>query len=109
MAKKHKDNNTKCLVIGWDGADWKAINPLLDAGLMPNLEKLINRGVIADLRTLDPPLSPMLWTSISTGKRPYQHGIHGFSEYDETIKSVQPQLHSQALIKLKTKMKNKLH
>ena len=24
----------------------------------------------------------MLWTSIATGKRPYKHGIHGFSEPD---------------------------
>ena len=33
----------KVLVIGWDAADWKVINPLLDAGLMPTLEKLINK------------------------------------------------------------------
>ncbi|MFK7904898.1 MAG: alkaline phosphatase family protein, partial [Chitinophagales bacterium] len=72
----------KVLLIGWDAADWKAINPLLDAGLLPSLEKFINEGVMGNLATLDPPLSPTLWTSISTGKRPYQHGILGFSEPD---------------------------
>ena len=25
-------------------------------------------------------LSPMLWTSLATGKRPHKHGIHGFTE-----------------------------
>lgn len=80
----------KVLLIGWDAADWKAINPLLDQGLMPNLESLINGGVMGDLMTLDPPLSPTLWTSISTGKRPFKHGILGFVEPDPTGTSVRP-------------------
>ncbi len=70
----------KVLVIGWDAADWKAIDPLMDRGLMPNLERLVNGGVRGRIATLDPPLSPMLWTSIATGKRPYKHGILGFTE-----------------------------
>ncbi|HVY94619.1 MAG TPA: alkaline phosphatase family protein, partial [Bryobacteraceae bacterium] len=37
-----------------------------------------------------PPLSPMLWTSIATGKRPFQHGIHGFSEPTPDGRGVQP-------------------
>ncbi len=70
----------KLLLLGWDAADWKSIHPLMDQGLMPNLEKLVNMGVSGRLATMDPPLSPMLWTSIATGKRPYKHGIHGFTE-----------------------------
>ncbi|HUM45439.1 MAG TPA: alkaline phosphatase family protein, partial [Chitinophagales bacterium] len=58
----------KILLIGWDAADWKVINPLMDNGLMPTLNKMVNEGVIANLATLDPPLSPILWTSIATGK-----------------------------------------
>lgn len=80
----------KVLLIGWDAADWKAIQPLIDKGLMPHLERLINRGVMAELETLRPALSPMLWTSIATGKRPYKHGIHGFSEIgpDDKVRPV---------------------
>lgn len=70
----------KVLLIGWDAADWKAINPLMDEGLMPNLQRLVEQGTMGSLATLMPPLSPMLWTSIATGKRPYKHGILGFSE-----------------------------
>ncbi|MBC8048159.1 MAG: alkaline phosphatase family protein [Fimbriimonadaceae bacterium] len=80
----------KVLLIGWDAADWKVITPLMDAGHMPTLEKLINGGVMGNFATLDPPLSPMLWTSISTGKRPYKHGIHGFTEPDASGKGVRP-------------------
>jgi predicted AlkP superfamily phosphohydrolase/phosphomutase/tetratricopeptide (TPR) repeat protein len=70
----------KVLLVGWDAADWKVIRPLLDAGQMPNLARLIANGVSGNLATLYPTLSPMLWTSIATGKRPGKHGIHGFSE-----------------------------
>ena len=72
----------KVLLIGWDAADWKVIHPLLDEGKMPNLEGLINQGVMGNLATLYPDLSPMLWTSIATGKRPFKHGIYGFTEPD---------------------------
>lgn len=80
----------KVLLIGWDAADWKIINPLLDAGKMPNLEKLVSGGVIGNLATLRPDLSPMLWTSIATGKRPFKHGILGFSEPTPAGDGVRP-------------------
>ncbi len=70
----------KVLLIGWDAADWKIITPLMDAGKMPNLNKMVNEGVMGNLATLHPAISPMLWTSIATGKRPFKHGIHGFTE-----------------------------
>lgn len=84
--------NRKILLIGWDGADWKTINPLIERGLMPNLERLIEMGTIGNLATLDPPYSPMLWTSIATGKRPYKHGVLGFSEPDPAGGQIRPVL-----------------
>ena len=72
----------KVLLIGWDAADWKAINQIMDAGEMPALENMVNNGVIGNLATLEPPLSPMMWTSIATGKRADKHGILGFTEPD---------------------------
>jgi tetratricopeptide (TPR) repeat protein len=78
------------LLIGWDAADWKVINPLMDAGKMPNVQRLVENGAMGQIATLHPPLSPMLWTSIATGKRPFQHGIHGFSEPTPDGSAVQP-------------------
>lgn len=80
----------KLLLIGWDAADWKIITPLLDAGKMPNLGRLVSQGVMGNLSTLYPVLSPMLWTSIGTGKRAHKHGIHGFSEPDPQTGGVRP-------------------
>jgi len=50
----------RLLVLGWDAADWQVIDPLLAAGKMPNLARLLTSGSRADLRTLEPKLSPLL-------------------------------------------------
>lgn len=70
----------KVLVIGWDAADWKVIMPLVEQGKMPTLAKFMSEGVHGAIKTLDPPLSPMLWTSMATGYRADKHGITGFVE-----------------------------
>ena len=80
----------KVLLIGWDAADWKVIHELMDAGKMPTLQKMVEQGTMGNLRTLMPPFSPMLWTSIATGKRPYKHGIYGFTEPTPGNDGVQP-------------------
>ena len=76
----------KLLVVGWDGADWKIINKLMEQGDMPSMKYLVGNGTSGNLATLDPPFSPMLWTSIATGVRADKHGILGFTEpIPETI------------------------
>lgn len=71
---------TRLLVIGWDAADWMVIDPLLAKGAMPALDRLIRAGVRSDLSTLEPKLSPLLWTSIATGKTADRHGVLNFVE-----------------------------
>jgi tetratricopeptide (TPR) repeat protein/arylsulfatase A-like enzyme len=80
----------KVLLVGWDAADWQLINPLIDAGKMPNLCRLIEKGMMGNILSLQPMLSPILWTSIATGKRAYQHGIHGFVEPTQDGTALRP-------------------
>jgi predicted AlkP superfamily phosphohydrolase/phosphomutase/tetratricopeptide (TPR) repeat protein len=80
----------RLLLVGWDAADWKVIDPLLARGEMPHLAGLLAHGVRGNLATLYPALSPMLWTSIATGKRPLAHGILGFTEPADDGLSVRP-------------------
>ena len=80
----------KLLLVGWDSADWKIIHPLLDAGELPGLARLVESGVSGNLTTLEPQLSPMLWTSIATGKMAYHHGVPGFTEVDPRNGAVVP-------------------
>lgn len=85
-----KKTNRKVLLIGWDAADWKIIQPLLDSGQMPSLQSIIENGVMGNIATLDPPLSPMLWTSIATGTTADKHGILGFAEPDPATGKIRP-------------------
>ena len=83
-------NTQKVMLVGWDAADWKVIHELMDEGKMPTLNHMVENGVMGNMRTLSPVLSPMLWTSIATGKRPFKHGIYGFTEPTPSGNSVQP-------------------
>ena len=80
----------RLLLVGWDAADWQIIDPLMARGEMPHLAGLIANGVRGNLATIYPPLSPMLWTTIATGKRPPEHGILGFTEPSEDGLFVHP-------------------
>src|ERR1041384_5542500 len=81
---------SRVLLIGWDGADWKLINPLLEAGQMPHLARLIERGAMGNIASLTPMLSPILWTSIATGKHADKHQILGFAEPDGARGRIRP-------------------
>lgn len=80
----------RLLLVGWDAADWKIIHELLDAGKLPTVKRLVEGGVSANLASLQPMLSPLLWTSVATGKRPYKHGVLGFSEVTPNGMGVRP-------------------
>lgn len=57
---------------------------------MPTLAGVMQRGVWGNLATTRPILSPMLWNTIATGKRPVDHGVHGFTEPDPEGQGVRP-------------------
>lgn len=69
---------TRVLLIGLDGADWRVMDPLLAQGKLPNLERLLAAGVRVRLKTVDPVLSPVVWTTAATGFLPSEHGILDF-------------------------------
>jgi tetratricopeptide (TPR) repeat protein len=78
------------LLIGWDAADWQLIRPLVDQGLMPTTAALVREGTWGNLATIRPILSPMLWNTIATGKRPRHHGVYGFTEPSPDGTGVRP-------------------
>ncbi|GJM45169.1 MAG: hypothetical protein DHS20C21_20110 [Gemmatimonadota bacterium] len=68
----------RLLIVGLDGATWQLLDPLLAAGELPHLDRLIRSGARMALQTMEPTLSPAIWTTIATGFLPEQHGILGF-------------------------------
>ncbi len=68
----------KLWIIGFDGADWDILEPYMAKGEMPNLARLRKEGAWGRMMTDDPMLSPILWTSIATGKTADLHGVTWF-------------------------------
>ncbi len=68
----------RVLLIGIDGASWGRVEPLVADGRLPNLERLIEHGHTARLRTLPSMYSPQIWSTIATGCLPDDHGIYDF-------------------------------
>ena len=83
------------VVLCIDGADPDdVILPRIASGELPHFARLLEEGTFAPLETLTPTLSPAVWTSLATGKRPEEHGILHFILFDlplvETPVSVFP-------------------
>jgi tetratricopeptide (TPR) repeat protein len=68
----------RLLFIGLDGADWDLADALMRQGRMPRLRRLVEAGVRAPLRSYDPMISPLLWTTMVTGVGPDRHGVADF-------------------------------
>ena len=75
---RRTDTGVRVLLVGLDGADWDFIGPMIANGELQTLAGLKGRGVWARLRSSVPTLSPLLWTSVATGKSPDRHGINDF-------------------------------
>ncbi len=75
---KSRRQASKILLIGLDGADWQLIDPWIAQGKLPNLARLKARSAWANLKSMQPILSPLLWTSVATGRRPEEHGVVDF-------------------------------
>jgi predicted AlkP superfamily phosphohydrolase/phosphomutase len=74
----------KLTVIGLDAATLDVIEPLAVAGDLPHLGGLLDRGAHGRLRSTTHPLTPLAWTTMTTGANAGRHGIWDFSERDES-------------------------
>src|SRR5437660_8614753 len=68
---------TKVVIIGLDCAEPKLVFEQFK-GRLPNLEKLMARGVSGRLRSCDPPITVPAWSVMMSGKDPGTLGIYGF-------------------------------
>jgi hypothetical protein len=64
----------KVVVYGVDGATFD----LLDTLDLPNFAALGREGARATLTSMEPMFSPLLWTTMASGRPPGDHGVRGF-------------------------------
>ncbi len=71
---------TRVVIIALDGADWELLHELSDDGRTPNLRALAAGGTMTSLQTIQPTVSPMVWTTVATGLTPDRHGVIDFMD-----------------------------
>ena len=77
-----RNTGRRVLFVGLDGADWQLLDEYMAAGTMPNLAALAREGRTGTLSTIQPPLSPLVWTTMMTGVSPLEHGILDFTRFN---------------------------
>lgn len=68
----------RVIVLGLDGMDPQTVDLLVAEGKLPHFATLRDQGAYGRLISAKPILSPIIWTTIATGKTPDQHGIGHF-------------------------------
>lgn len=66
------------LIIGLDGGTLDVIGPLVQAGRLPVLKRLMEKGSHGRLESTIHPLTAQAWISFMTGKNQGKHGVYDF-------------------------------
>jgi predicted AlkP superfamily phosphohydrolase/phosphomutase/Flp pilus assembly protein TadD len=84
------EERSRVIILGIDGLDPLAVDLLVSEGKLPNLARLQEEGAWGHLISPEPRLSPILWTTIATGKPPAEHGIGHFTAVDRRTGEMLP-------------------
>jgi predicted AlkP superfamily phosphohydrolase/phosphomutase len=71
---------SKLLILGLDGATYSVLDPLIEAGYMPNLQRLLATSARMPLLSTIPPITALAWPTVMTGNNPGKHGLLGWQE-----------------------------
>jgi len=72
----------RTIVLGFDGMDYRLTGKLIEEGKLPNFKKLKDKGSFNPLRSTEPPISPVAWSTFATGVNPGKHNIFDFLTRD---------------------------
>jgi predicted AlkP superfamily phosphohydrolase/phosphomutase len=71
-------------VVGLDAATFDVIDPMIEAGQLPNLKRIFDEGSRGVLHSTVHPLTTQAWTTMVTGVNAGRHGMWDFCERDES-------------------------
>lgn len=77
--RMEKRDGKKVFILGFDGATFDIMMPMIQAGKLPTLGKIIKGGAHCILNSTVLTNSAPAWTSFATGKNPGKHSISGFT------------------------------
>ena len=96
VRKRPRGAFRRAVVVGLDGMDPRRAQRLMDAGRLPNFKALAEEGCFEPLISTCPPISPVAWSTFSTGVNPGKHAIYDFLSRDFT--TYLPELSSARLV-----------
>ncbi len=73
----------RVVILGLDGMEPSLAERFMAEGKLPNLSRLARQGCYKKLGTTLPPLSPVAWSTFSTGCNPGKHNIFDFLTRDK--------------------------
>ena len=82
------EKSSKVLVFGIDGGTWDVLVPMMEAGELPNIAKLYNSGLRGVLVSRPPAISPVVWSTIFTGRPLSEHGVNSWKTSQSTHRKV---------------------
>ncbi|MBN2382602.1 alkaline phosphatase family protein [bacterium] len=68
----------RLIIVGFDGMEPSLARKWIAEGKLPNLASLADKGTFTPLRTTFPAISPVAWSTFSTGVNPGKHNIYDF-------------------------------
>src|SRR5437762_249396 len=80
LRRDARSSPTRVVIFAIDGADWELLHELADDGRIPNIKALSTGGTTASMQTIQPTVSPMVWTTVATGLTPDRHGVIDFMD-----------------------------
>ncbi|MCB1761459.1 MAG: alkaline phosphatase family protein, partial [Gammaproteobacteria bacterium] len=93
----------RLIVVGFDGQDAALTERFMAEGKLPNFSRLAEMGCYSRLRSTYPSITPVAWSTFSTGTGPGRHGIFDFLERDR--RSYLPLLSSVQIDKVERSLK----
>ncbi|MCK5377732.1 MAG: alkaline phosphatase family protein, partial [Acidobacteria bacterium] len=72
---KSKPLVKRLIVVGFDGQEPRITERMMAEGRLPNFSKLAEQGCYSKLQSTFPSITPVAWSSFTTGANPGKHNI----------------------------------
>ena len=72
----------RVVVVGFDGQDARLTERMMADGKLPNYARLADQGSYRRLRSTFPSITPVAWSTFTTGTNPGRHNIFDFLDRD---------------------------
>ncbi len=71
-------DGVKLFILGLDGYDWIIMDRVAESVDLANMKRVRREGAWGNLQSIEPLVSPLIWTTMVTGVTPDIHGITDF-------------------------------